>query len=447
MNIRNIFKMVLTGSILSACTPDDVMVFENPVEVEDIKIIRLTSDHNMLLPDGKAEMVFRCMVYGIRDLKHLKMGDSGENVSYSEEMQRDTFLIPDDQLPEGFVKVYDDQGKEVVGNVFKTTDTLLDQVVFQAKGGEIVSEPLTIKIRELPETYEELVIPVMFHILIPQATDRPTYSVDQEKLEQTIQRWNDIFNNRVSTNPNGGNARITFKLALYNENGNLLEYPGREEIKLEEELDQQGYIDFVNNGHVWDPSRYLNIYIANYSKTFSGSGRGSGIYIAPAPKVIMEGMEAIPGIEAKVVSSFGLEDIMTFSDVAIMLNYNGFLNPSSLNRDNAMDLSVPVAAFLGLEFMAYSEYYDYGVGDYVGNLVDGDTDYCADTKVYDSAYGIYKTDYFNEKEYFTTFNIMADYSRNNSITVDQARRIRMVLERCPSRWFYKSSWAFNGKHD
>ena len=112
-----------------------------------------------------------------------------------------------------------------------------------------------------------------------------------------------------------------------------------------------------------------------------------------------------------------------------------------------MDLSVPVAAFLGLEFMAYSEYYDYGVGDYVGNLVDGDTDYCADTKVYDSAYGIYKTDYFNEKEYFTTFNIMADYSRNNSITVDQARRIRMVLERCPSRWFYKSSWAFNGKHD
>ena len=47
MNIRNIFKMVLTGSILSACTPDDVMVFENPVEVEDNKIKRLTSENKM----------------------------------------------------------------------------------------------------------------------------------------------------------------------------------------------------------------------------------------------------------------------------------------------------------------------------------------------------------------------------------------------------------------
>lgn len=446
MKIRNILSMAAVGIVLVACTPDDVEVFENPVGVEDIKIIRLTSDHNMLIPDGKAEMSFRCMAYGIRDLEQLKVKETENGTSYYEEVLRDTFFIPDDQIPEGFIKIYDEQGKEVAGRVFKTTDTSLKEVAFQAKGGTVVSEPVKINIREVPEKYEELVIPVIFHILIPETTNRPTYSVDQKKLESIIQRWNDIFNNRVSTNPNGGNACLTFKLALYDESGNLLEYPGREEIKLEEELDEAGYVNYVNNNHIWNPSRYLNVYIAKYSKTFSGSGRGKGVYNAPAPTVIIEGMDAIPGIEAKEVASFGPEDVSTFSEVAMMLNYNGLLNPAGLNRDNAMDPSVPVGEFLGLLSPAYSEYYDYDVEDYVGNLVDGDTDYCPDTKVYGSANSIYKNDYFTN-DYFTTFNIMADYSRNNSITADQARRIRMVLERCPSRWFYKSSWAFNGKHD
>ena len=86
-------------------------------------------------------------------------------------------------------------------------------------------------------------------------------------------------------------------------------------------------------------------------------------------------------------------------------------------------------------------------------FVNGDNDYCPDTYAYYSGYssGIYKNnrlyreDVDAEYEWFTSFNIMDNYSRRNSITVNQAERIRMIVERCPSRWAYKSSWAFTGK--
>ena len=58
---------------------------------------------------------------------------------------------------------------------------------------------------------------------------------------------------------------------------------------------------------------------------------------------------------------------------------------------------------------------------------------------------LYREDVDAEYEWFTSFNIMDNYSRRNSITVNQAERIRMIVERCPSRWAYKSSWAFTGK--
>ena len=58
---------------------------------------------------------------------------------------------------------------------------------------------------------------------------------------------------------------------------------------------------------------------------------------------------------------------------------------------------------------------------------------------------LYKQDANATYEWFTSFNIMDNYSFKNSITVDQAKRIRKVLEQCPSRWAYKSNWAFEGK--
>ena len=91
--------------------------------------------------------------------------------------------------------------------------------------------------------------------------------------------------------------------------------------------------------------------------------------------------------------------------------------------------------------MQYSESYNWETGENENNLIDGDTDFCPDTYFYDplNNFTIFKTEKAEGKRY-TSFNIMEGNSRKNSITVDQARRMRMVTDRCPSRWSYKSQY-------
>lgn len=119
-----------------------------------------------------------------------------------------------------------------------------------------------------------------------------------------------------------------------------------------------------------------------------------------------------------------------------------------MEKNDATELATIFGYYLGLKTMQYSERYNWETGENENNLIDGDTDFCPDTYFYDplNNFTIFKTEKAEGKRY-TSFNIMEGNSRKNSITVDQARRMRMVTDRCPSRWSYKSNWAFNGKHD
>lgn len=89
----------------------------------------------------------------------------------------------------------------------------------------------------------------------------------------------------------------------------------------------------------------------------------------------------------------------------------------------------------------------------LSNMVNGDTDYCPDTYYYWNDNQSVKKDTSrnenpgNDTEYFTSYNIMDRYSMKNSITVDQVARIRMHIEKCPSRWMYKSKFPFTGKRE
>lgn len=72
MKFKNIFFSLLGGMLIGACTPDDADVYLNPVKPADIKILELMADHETLLPDGEAEMNFRIMAYGIKEIKVMK---------------------------------------------------------------------------------------------------------------------------------------------------------------------------------------------------------------------------------------------------------------------------------------------------------------------------------------------------------------------------------------
>ncbi|MEG1738425.1 MAG: hypothetical protein RR137_09035 [Odoribacter sp.] len=448
MKIKNILILIPTLWLWNACTPDDVPVYPNPVNTEDIKYILLTSDHKTLLPDGKAQMEFRCKALGMKITDMMKKYETADSVSYYMEVDTLFYEIPADQLPVDYITVYDESGRKVDKNIFSTTSQSPKIHKFYAKGGNIVSNTLEITIRDLPneDEYAEIIYPVIFHLLVPPASNRPAYTISVEKLQETLDRMNNILNGKVSHNPNGGNAKIMFQLAEYDPKGRLLAEKGKEVLNLSSDMNKSQYLTYINGKKMWDSQRYLNIFIAKFSDRWSSSGSES--YIVKPPSVILKGVDMIPGFSMKKVTSFHHTDVKDFTEVALLLNYGEFFNPSLWNSNDALELSTVMGEFMGLLGMEYKKKWSNVEQDWVDNIVDGDSDYCPDTYVYEPAgnYSIYKKDYFSD-EYFTTFNIMAAYSRKNSVTVDQIRRMRAVIERCPSRWSYKSSWAFNGKHD
>ena len=212
---------------------------------------------------------------------------------------------------------------------------------------------------------------------------------------------------------------------------------GKNKVELAEEMSKSDYEDYINSKLIWDPARYLNVWLAKYSTSSSVSNT----YSVSAPEVILEGYESIPGLKMQVVSDYSASDVENYTDVGMMINIRDFF---ATDGKSYFDLSLVFGLYYGL---LYTDQDDNNT------FVNGDNDYCPDTYAYYSGYssGIYKNnrlyreDVDAEYEWFTSFNIMDNYSRRNSITVNQAERIRMIVERCPSRWAYKSSWAFTGK--
>lgn len=440
MKLKNIFTILAVGLCWTSCTPDDADIYPNPVDVNDIKKLVLTADHETLLPDGKAEMNFRILASGEKEMKVRSKLEIGDSVAYVDELMMVEYLIPEDEMPAGVFAIYDENGNKLENNVFSTTRTDWESIGFYAQGNGVKSNVLQIKRRELPDpdAYQEIVFPVIFHLLIPPYSSRPSYSISVEKLQEKLDRVNQIFNGLASKNPNGGNARIRFELAEYDQEGKLLDEKGKNVINLTTALaNQSAYENYINApGRIWNPKHYLNIFVAKYSDSWTSTGAYT--YVATAPGVIKRGAEPIPGITAKEVDDFTANDVKSYKDVAMMLNFEGVLNINSNEKNDATELATIFGYYLGLKTMQYAS----------GNLVDGDTDYCPDTYVYSltNNNSIYKTDYF-EGKYFTSFNIMEAKSRKNSITVDQANRLREVVEKCPSRWSYKSDWAFTGKEN
>ena len=260
-----------------------------------------------------------------------------------------------------------------------------------------------------------------------------------EELQKRLDHLNDIFNRRATSDPNGGNAKIIFKLAEYDPSGRLLLEKGKNKVELAEEMSKSDYEDYINSKLIWDPARYLNVWLAKYSTSSSVSNT----YSVSAPEVILEGYESIPGLKMQVVSDYSASDVENYTDVGMMINIRDFF---ATDGKSYFDLSLVFGLYYGL---LYTDQDDNNT------FVNGDNDYCPDTYSFD--YGFYpsvfkgnnldgqpENDPTRPLEYFTSFNVMDMYSYKNSLSIDQVKRLRMVLQQCPSRWAYKSDWAFTG---
>lgn len=455
-----ILKIFIITFLISSCAKEKIDIIDLSIDVNDISRIELRADHKTLIPNGVSQMQFYPVVYAKKMVDSYGRESNG-GPFYTKQIEEE-FLVPKDRLPADFVKVFDEAGKELKGNVYATTTDQPGKVLkFYAKGGNIKSNTLEVKIREIPdESYNEIVVPVIFHMLLPPATAAPSYDISSEYLEKQLDQVSAIMNRKVTTDPNAGNAKIVFKLATFDINGVSLLEPGKNIHNISAaEITAMGTSSDINVAYksyilkqkkaiIWDPNKYLNIWLTKF--TTSSSIYGSKSYKILAPKVMHSDYElsSIPGLPGIVhKDTFKSEDVLDCLDVGILINYTTFLNPNTQGA-NEFTLATPIAGYYGiLETM----------NDRYGDLkADGDNDYCPDTYNYDyvASTNVFKNNKLYQQpanlpnrplEYFTSYNIVDYYSRKNSMSADQVSRMRKVLLQCPSRWSYKSDWAFTGK--
>lgn len=460
--MKNIFGYFIFLLILTSCSIKEDEILNLNISPDEISKIELRADHKTLLPDGIAKMEFHTLVYVKRKVTSIQREEEDPQDFYTKEVDT-TLLIPGDQVPAGLIKVYDQTGKVAENNVYSTTTDAPGTVKqFYAKCGNIESNRLDITIRALPdESYEEVVVPVVFHILIPPATGGPSYEVSREYLERTLQRVSDIYNRRSTTDPNGGNAKVTFKLALYDQSGTQMQEAGKNIKNITQtDFDAMGtsttkttqYRDYILKNAsqlIWDPNRYLNVWLARFTSSTSATGGSS--YLTLPPDVMHPDYElaSIPGLSSgiKHQATYSKADVKDCRQAGMMVNIRDFLATSVGQGRNEFTLAVPIAEFFGILQTRCDKYKNLNA--------DGDSDYCPDTYSYDYGFypGIYKANNLDGQpdndptrplEYFTSFNIMDIYSHKNSLSLDQVKRLRMVMKQCPSRWCYKSQWAFTG---
>ena len=199
---------------------------------------------------------------------------------------------------------------------------------------------------------------------------------------------------------------------------------------------------------IWDPNKYLNIWLAKFTSSTSATGTSTSYQMWP-PMVMHPDYDlaSIPGLDLEHKESFTLDDVEDCREVGFMVNLAALYTPTAVQGSNEFSLATPMAEYFGI-LQTRCDMYEY-------LNEDGDSDYCPDTYSFD--YGFYpsvfkannldgqpENDPTRPLEYFTSFNVMDMYSYKNSLSIDQVKRLRMVLQQCPSRWAYKSDWAFTG---
>lgn len=450
--MKKLILYTIIGTLFAACSPDEENVFDMSVAKDEIKKIELRADHKTLIPDGNATMEFRVVAFGERKAHTVYLGEDKEFHTNPDSLI--LYEIPQDMLPDT-IKLYDENNAEISNMMYKTTTDAPGTVKhFRARLGDIESEQIDITIRAVPaEQYAEIVVPVVFHLLVPHASKGPAFTVNEQYLEEILQHASDIFNRKITTDPNAANAKVTFRLAEFQENGGRIPSKGKTttNLTIAETPDQDASWSVKRDAYkalaikkklVWDPNKYLNIWLCYFSDGMSADGSRSAITTGPGYIISEEAKASIPGFSFNVAPSISGSDITDCTQVGILANYQSFFNPNA-QGGNVFQLATYFGQYFGLLFT------DQDVNE---DWENGDNDYCPDTYFYYSGYSngiykntrLYKEDAEAEYEWFTSYNIMDAYSRKSSLSADQASRIRNVTELCPDRWCWKSQWAFTG---
>ena len=137
---------------------------------------------------------------------------------------------------------------------------------FQARAGEVISNVIELEVRP-EETFEEIVLPVIFH----------AYGIESPRASE-LRRFIDTLNNSFNresfdlrdvlagnVNPNAVNCHLRFELARNPPSGKRLAEPGLNLVINEDgqypPLTAEVFAE-LEKQHVWDPEIFINVWLA-----------------------------------------------------------------------------------------------------------------------------------------------------------------------------------------
>lgn len=285
-------------------------------------------------------------------------------------------------------------------------------------------------------------LPVIFHVMYQNEKD-PLQYVSQTRLAEILSMVNEMYKNEV----NSVNMNLTFTLADTDPNGASLDNPGVEYVQWTESypIDCEKFMNDNSGSYVkylWDPNRYINVMIYNFSADESSGTTTLGISHLPFTTT---GNNSLEGLNETSHGSLSLKNLKFPYCASINSLY---INDQSFgNNYKTTDVTVTVAHELGHYLGLHHVFTELDDDD--TNSCE-DTDYCEDTPSYNKqAYNDYYTyivkhdapkNFFAKLvkrtncsgSEFISYNIM-DYaiSYSNQFTNDQRNRIRHVLTYSP----------------
>jgi len=404
--------------LMQACTKegfDDYAMSE--VKVDSIGF---SAGSPSLNADGQAALSFIIQAY------------SKKQVTISGVTKDSMVLIPSDRIPDSDKKVFDETGKEV-GLKFSTTLSSPATKSFYAKIGNIQSVTTQVAIKTPGTAYSKIIIPVVIHVFELKKTDAKRYpwyvEVDYKRLQDMIDGMNTMFNRKGTSTPNGMSANVEFVLAPTGPDGKPLEKAG---YNMFEYLSTQALSSTANAVTIikanaakllWDPKKYLNIWILPSSVFYLGITNAKPGYTLSATP--------LPGVTMTKVASVSDVPLTEPDKVGLMMSRDELY---SALRGPAANIGFRLGNFYGL----FRSYYYTTEPNY--------TDYCVDTQKWmvNQLRNVYKIDkdgiLFGAENVmdatFTDGNIEGGQnlvSRVNTFTAEQVKRIRYVIENCPER--------------
>lgn len=403
-----IYITAVLSLLLNACEKGEDFNYQLPgLQAGDVDSILLTANHDMMVAGSKNDLTLQLYLY--------TRIEKPDTILYYPLLNSRA----DSKAIRYFYTTSGGQETEIGSPVFNGAEIPEGELTFYAKVFGKKSNELKVNVRQpIPSaSYPEKDIQVIFHIVEYGGLLVTDYKITPGFVMQKLQKANIAFRQMASIAPNAVDSKINFRAARENVNGNLLENPGWDSYTISQSLiettattgkpfDINTFI--TKNKLNWDNSKYLNIWIVRTQKSVP----------SPAPLYLTQATPGLEGLSLQIVQPpFSFQP----TDCGIVIEYNQFIKE---------DLAYFLGQYLGLLPTAYKK----------NNIPATDTDYCNDTFMYstnDENYE-FKTDPKRNIGYLSD-NIMDKKSTSTTISMDQLKRMLLILEYSPVR----QSWTLS----